>query len=87
MFPNLLEDTKEYWCKLNELEAAYQRGEVSIEEVDGQVKTLMTELGKSRQATLNYVLNSFYHLMNEQRETIVGIAILGVISYTWAVVS
>ena len=87
MFPNLLEDTKEYWCKLNELEAAYQRGEVSIEEVDGQVKTLMTELGKSRQATLNYVLNSFYHLMNEQRETIIGIAILGVISYTWAVVS
>ena len=87
MFPNLLEDTKEYWCKLNELEAAYQRGEVSIEEVDGQVKTLMTELGKSRQAALNYVLNSFYHLLNEQKETIIGIAILGVISYTWAVVS
>ena len=29
MFPNLLEDTKEYWCKLNQLEAAYQKGEVS----------------------------------------------------------
>jgi hypothetical protein len=87
MFPNLLEDTKEYWCKLNELEAAYQRGEVSIEEVDGQVKTLMAELGKSRQAALNYVLNSFYHLLNEQREAIVGIAVLGVISYAWAVVS
>ncbi len=87
MFPNLLEDTKEYWCKLNELEAAYQRGEVSIGEVDGQVKTLMAELGKSRQAALNYVLNSFYHLLNEQREAIVGIAVLGVISYAWAVVS
>ena len=87
MFPNLLEDTKEYWCKLNELEAAYQKGEVSIEEVDARVKLLTTELSKSRQAALNYVLNSFYHLMNEQRETIVGIAVLGVISYAWAVVS
>lgn len=87
MFPNLLEDTKEYWCKLNELEAAYKKGEVSIEEVDTRVKLLMAELGKSRQAALNYVLNSFYHLLNEQRETIIGIAILGAISYTWAVVS
>ena len=87
MFPNLLEDTKEYWCKLNELEVAYQKGEVSIEEVDARVKLLTTELSKSRQAALNYVLNSFYHLMNEQRETIVGIAVLGVISYAWAVVS
>ena len=87
MFPNLLEDTKEYWCKLNQLEAAYQKGEVSIEEVDARVKLLMTELGKSRQAALNYVLNSFYHLLNEQREAIIGIAVLGVISYAWAVVS
>ena len=87
MFPNLLEDTKEYWCKLNQLEAAYQKGEVSIEEVDARVKLLMTELGKSRQAALNYVLNSFYHLLNEQREAIVGIAVLGVISYACAVVS
>ncbi|OYD88641.1 hypothetical protein CDG77_22525 [Nostoc sp. 'Peltigera membranacea cyanobiont' 213] len=87
MFPNLVEDTKEYWCKLNELEVAYQKGEVSIEEVDGRVKLLMTELGKSRQAALNYVLNSFYHFLNEQGEAIVGIAILGVISYAWVVLS
>ncbi len=87
MFPNLLEDTKEYWCKLNELEVAYQKGEVSIEEVDARVQSLMVELGRSRRAALDYVLNSFYHLWNEQRETIVGIAILGVISYAWVVVS
>ncbi len=87
MFPNLLEDTKEYWRQLNELEVAYQNGEVSIEEVDTRVQSLMVELGKSRQAALNYVLNSFYHLLNEQREAIVGIAVLGVISYAWAVVS
>lgn len=87
MFPNLLSETKEYWCKLNELEVAYQKGEVSIEEVDARVQSLMVELGTSRQAALNYVLNSFYHLCNEQRETIVGIAILGVISYAWAVIS
>ena len=87
MLPNLLEDTKEYWCKLNELEVAYQKGEVSIEEVDARVQSLIVELGRNRRAALNYVLNSFYHLLNEQRETIVGIAILGVISYAWAVVS
>ncbi len=87
MLPNLLEATTEYWHKLNELEAAYQRGEVSIEEVDAKVQSLMAELGRERRATLSYVVNGFCHLWNEQRETIVGIAILGIISYAWAVVS
>ena len=30
MFPNLLEDTKEYWCKLNELEAAYHEANTEV---------------------------------------------------------
>lgn len=87
MLPNLLEATNEYWGKLDELEAAYQRGEVSIEEVNAKVQSLMAELGRERRAALSYVLNGFFHLCNEQRETIVGIAIVGIITYAWAVVS
>jgi hypothetical protein len=33
MFPNLLEATKEYWRKLDRLEAAYPQGEIPLEEV------------------------------------------------------
>lgn len=87
MLPNLLEATNEYWRKLNELEAAYQKGSVSIEEVDARVKSLMTELGRERRAALSYVLNGFCRLWDGQRETIVGIAILGLITYAWGVVS
>lgn len=87
MLPNLLEATNEYWCKLDELEAAYHRGEVSIEEVDAKVKSLMAELGQERRAALSYVFNGFYRLWSVQRETIVGLAIIGIITYTWAVIS
>lgn len=87
MLLNLLEDTNEYWRKLDELEAAYQNGEVSIEEVDAKVQLLMVELGRKRRAALDYVLNGFCHLWNEQRETVIGIAIFGIISYAWVIVS
>ncbi len=87
MLPDLLEATNEYWRKLNELEAAYQRGEVPIEEVDARVQSLMVELGRERRAALRYVLNGWKSLWNEQREIIVGMAILGIITYSWAVIS
>jgi gamma-glutamylcyclotransferase (GGCT)/AIG2-like uncharacterized protein YtfP len=85
--PDLLEATNEYWRKLDELEAAYQRGEVSIEEVDAEVKSLMAELGRKRRAAFAYVMNSWSHFWHEQREIIVGVAILGIMTYAWAVVS
>ena len=87
MLPNLLEATNEYWRKLNELEAAYQRGEVPIEEVDARVQSLMVELGRERRAALRYVLNGWGRLWNEQREIIVGMAILGIITYSWVAIS
>ena len=34
MFPNLIQAIKEYWHKLDKLEAAYQQGEIFLEEVD-----------------------------------------------------
>lgn len=85
MTPNLLEATHEYWHKLDELEAAYQCGEVTLEEVDAKVKELMTELGQSRQAAFNYFFSSVSRLWEERRETIVGVLGLSVLTYGWLV--
>ncbi|MEP0853500.1 MULTISPECIES: hypothetical protein [Cyanophyceae] len=87
MISDLLEDTKDYWRKLDELEAAYKKGEVSIQEVDAKVKLLMTELGRSRKQALTYFVNSFRAKWSQQPEIIVGVALLGIITYAWAVVS
>ncbi len=83
MIPNLQEATKEYWRKLDQLEAAYQQGEISIEEVDAKVASLMAELGQNRRAAINYFLQGFQHWLTEQREVIVGVTILGIITYAW----
>lgn len=72
MIPNLLEATNEYWRKLNELEAAYQRGDVSLEEVDARVATLMAELGQERRATIRFLMDNLNRLWNEQREIVVS---------------
>jgi hypothetical protein len=87
MFPNLLEATKDYWRKLDELEAAYKRGEVSLAEVDARVPELMAELGQERRAALDYLFASWRRLWNEQRETIAGIAFLAIVTYSWVVFS
>lgn len=84
---NLLEATREYWRKLDELDAAYQKGEVSIEEVDARVQSLMAELGRSRRESKFYVLSIWNRLWEEQRETIMGISLLGILTYAWVVVS
>ncbi|MBD1846954.1 hypothetical protein H6F89_26815 [Cyanobacteria bacterium FACHB-63] len=86
MTPNLLEATHEYWHKLNELEAAYQRGEVTLEEVDANVEELMAELGRSRRAAFSYCFSGVRRLWEEQREAIVGVLGLGVLTYGWLVV-
>lgn len=87
MFPNLLDATKTYWRKLDELEAAYQKGGVSLDEVNVRVKELMAELGQERRAALHYVINSWGQLWDEQRETILGLTVLGVLSYAWVTIS
>jgi hypothetical protein len=87
MIPNLLEATNEYWRKLNELEAAYQRGEVSLEEVDARVAILMAELGQERRATMRFLLDNVSRIWQEQRELVLGLGLLGVLTYSWIVVS
>lgn len=85
MIPNLMEATNEYWRKLNELETAYQRGEISLEEVDVRVESLMTELGQERRATVRFLLSSVSRIWQEQRELVVGLGVIGVLTYAWIV--
>ena len=83
MFPNLLQATKEYWRKLDELEAAYQEGEIPLKEVDAPVAELMAELAQERRATFTYLWHSWQHLLTTQRETLMGLAIVILVIYVW----
>ena len=87
MFPDLLNETRAYWRKLDKLEAAYQRGEVPLEEVNAQVKDLMTELGRSRRQAFRALFANARQFWLQQPEVIFGVAFIGVLAYTWVSVS
>ncbi|GAB4233583.1 MAG: hypothetical protein Kow00121_61550 [Elainellaceae cyanobacterium] len=87
MVPNLLEATHEYWRKLDELEAAYKKGEVSLDEVDAQVATLMADLGQERRAAIRFLFDNINRFWNEQKEMVVGLGLLGALTYAWMVIS
>jgi hypothetical protein len=87
MFPDLQAATRNYWRKLDQLEATYQRGEVSLAEVDVRVAELMAELGQVRRAALSAVWGQLKHQWQTQREAIVGVVLLVGLTYAWFVVS
>jgi len=87
MMPNLFQATQDYWQKLDALEAAYQRGDVSIEDVDGRVKELMKELGQERRAALRFFWSNLSRFWREQKETITATALVGMLTYAWIVIS
>ena len=84
MFPNLLQATKEYWRQLDELEIAYQQGEISIDEVDARVADLMAELADERRAAFRYLWHGCLHWITTQKETVISLAILALVTYAWA---
>lgn len=84
MFPNLLQATKEYWCQLDELELAYQKGEIPLKEVDTQVEELMAELALKRRAAFTYFWQSLQNFVVTQKETMIVLAILALLTYSWA---
>ena len=87
MFPNLLQATTEYWRQLDELEVAYHKGEIPLEQVDARVAELMAELAKERRAAFTYFWRGWQHWMMTQKETVIGLAILGSIAYAWVLIS
>lgn len=87
MFPDLLSATRDYWRKLDAVEAAYKRGELSIEEVDAKVQALMTELGAARQRSLRAFWASLQYFVRQQRETLAGVAAIAVLAYVWLTVN
>ncbi len=87
MFPNLLEATKEYWRKLDELEAAYQQGKIPLESVDARVAELIAELAVERRAAFTYFRHSCQHWLKTQKETLIGLAILALVTYAWMLTS
>ena len=87
MFPNLIEATTTYWRKLDELEADYKCGNISAKDVDVRVKELMAELGVERRAAVRFFLSYLNRIWNEQREVVVGVGLLGILTYTWVVIS
>jgi KaiC/GvpD/RAD55 family RecA-like ATPase len=83
MFPNLLESTKEYWQKLDTLEAAYQRGDVSLDEVNVQAAELMRELGRKRRLAISTAWNSIQHWLKMQKEAVLGLVMVSLVAYIW----
>lgn len=83
MLINLQEATQEYWQKLDKLESAYQEGKISIKEVDAEVAFLMAEMTRKRRIAINDFLQIFSMWLTQQRETLIGLGVFGIISSLW----
>ena len=83
MFPNLLEATKEYWRKLDQLEAAYQQGEISLKEVDKRVADLKADLTQECRAAFAYFQRGWRHWLTTQRESLIGLGAMALVTYAW----
>jgi hypothetical protein len=85
MFTDLLSATQDYWHKLDQVEAAYKRDEMTIQEVDAEVQRLMVELGNQRRQALKDLWASVQYFVQQQQEVLAGTAVLGVLAYVWLV--
>lgn len=83
MLINLQEATQEYWQKLDNLESAYQEGKISIKEVDAEVASLMAEMSRKRRLAINDFLQILQMWLTQQRETLIRLGVLGIISSLW----
>jgi hypothetical protein len=87
MFPDLIGATRDYWRKLDEVEAAFQRHELTREEVNAEVKALMVELGRTRRQGLRDFWAISQTFVQQQGEALAGVAALGVLAYLWVIVN
>ncbi|MBE9138785.1 hypothetical protein IQ254_16555 [Nodosilinea sp. LEGE 07088] len=85
MLPDLIGATRDYWRKLDAVEAAYRRNELTAAEVNAQVNVLMAELGQTRRQLLRDSWAIFQTFVNQQGEALAGVAALGGLAYLWLV--
>ena len=86
MLPDLISATRDYWRKLDAVEAAYRRHELTAAEVNAEVKALMVELGQTRRQMLRDSWAIAQTFARQQGEALAGVAALGVLAYVWLVV-
>ena len=60
-----------------------KRHELSLQAVDARVAALMAEMGQERRAALAAFFQGLRQLGQERRELILGVSILGVLTYAW----
>jgi len=80
---DLLQATRDYWKQLDKVEAAYQRGDLSLPEVDDRVHDLMAELGATRRQAFKELWASIQVTVARQREAIAGTVAIGLLAYLW----
>lgn len=85
MLFDLMGATRDYWRKLDAVEAAYKRDELTLAEVDAEVKALMAELGQARRKALRGVWAILQGFVQQQGEAVAGVAVIGVLAYVWLV--
>jgi hypothetical protein len=83
MFTDLFSATQDYWRKLDEVEAAYKRDEMTLEEVNAEVQRLMIDLGNHRRRAIKDFWASLQYFIQQQREVLAGTAVIGVLAYIW----
>jgi hypothetical protein len=86
MLPDLIGATRDYWRKLDAVEAAYRRHELTAAEVNAEVKALMVELGQTRRQMLRDSWAIVQTFARQQGDALAGVAALGVLAYVWLVV-
>jgi hypothetical protein len=77
MFTDLFSATQDYWRKLDEVEAAYKRDEMTLEEVNAEVQRLMIDLGNHRRRAIKDFWASLQYFIQQQREVLAGTAVIG----------
>ena len=83
MFPDLFDATQIYWRKLDQIEADYQQGKLSSQEVDQQIKALMDELGAQRRAALSSVWQASRVWITQNQEWLIGLVYVVIAVYLW----
>jgi len=87
MIPNLIEATRHYWRRLDQIEAAYGKGELSAADVEAQIQQAMAELGQSRRETLRLLRAGLQHRLNQSGDLLAGALCISLLAYLWLTVT